>query len=502
MDELIDSRRRYTTGWLIVMLNLLVICTVGGICLLSGWWLRGNDPRYYVARGSRDDAAKARDALDKLRELAQNVAADVDKHNVLVRRVNEELHSDERQDPDYVLHAVDTLIQSNEQMQKQLDTAENKLKSQAQQIEDQVAAARTDALTRLANRRVFDETMANADEAFAQHNHVTTVMMIDIDHFKLLNDSYGHQAGDEVLRGVASVLESHIPTGNLVARYGGEEFSVIFPNTEIDSVAAIIEEARRAIGEAVFTHEGMGLRVTVSSGVAQFRTGENGTSLIRRADEALYVSKEMGRDCCHFNDGMRIIPLVELLVTEQAELSDVAQEERTDAGISTPDVFVSDVKRRLADLHRGGAPLCVLFMQIDDLEAIGQRFGAENRQSMYRALTLTVKAAMREMDHAAKFEGETISLLLPGSTLQGAMPVAERLRAAASRCELSNRHECRNFTVSVGVAEAREAETEAQLIGRVRQSLEAAKTYGRDCTYVHDGMTSHLIGAGQITMMA
>jgi diguanylate cyclase len=139
-------------------------------------------------------------------------------------------------------------------------------------------------------------------------------------------------------------------------------------------------------------------------------------------------------------------------------------------------------------------------VQIDDLEVTRQQHGEENCDAILRALTLTLKASMREIDHAARFEGQALSLLLPGSTLRGAISVAERLRAAASRCELPVRYDLRTFTVSIGVAEAQEDEDEDQLIERVRDSLTVAHMHGRDCTYVHDGQDFVLIGVGTASM--
>jgi diguanylate cyclase (GGDEF)-like protein len=151
----------------------------------------------------------------------------------------------------------------------------------------------------------------------------------------------------------------------------------------------------------------------------------------------------------------------------------------------------------MGDWHNGGAPLCVLFVQVDELDEIREQGTDDNARAAMRALTLSLKAAMREIDHAARFEGDTLSLLLPGCTMRGAVTVAERLRAAAARCMLPKRYERRQFTISVGVAEALAHENEDGLIERVRTSLDAARLHGRNCTYLHDGVDLHLIGVGQ-----
>lgn len=142
----------------------------------------------------------------------------------------------------------------------------------------------------------------------------------------------------------------------------------------------------------------------------------------------------------------------------------------------------------------------MLLVRIDNMEAIELRHGEANGKAAMRALILSLKAIMREIDHAARFDDQAVSLLLPGCTLRGAVATAERLRAAAARCELPARHALRRFTVSIGVAAALEDEDEDGLIQRVRQSLYVASTYGENCTYLHDGSDVHLIGAGSVSM--
>ncbi len=481
------------------MLQVFVVCTAILVGLVCGWWLRGSDPRYLRIRAQSADAARTREVLERLRDLTHNVASDVDKHKALMGRISEELHATDDKEPAAVLRAVGKLIQSNERMQQQLNSAEEKLESQARQIVTHAVEAHTDALTALANRRAFDKELGRAYRASIDRGTPTVIMMIDVDHFKSLNDTYGHRAGDEVLRGIAKVLRDRIPEEYLIARYGGEEFAVILYNTSIERTGSLAEQARHEVGERSFDFDGLKLHVTVSAGVAQFAPGETAASLIGRADDALYASKEMGRDCGHFHDGSQILPLGSLHKSHPLRAEKKSEPPPYDVGISSPEVFSSDLRRRLSEWRSGGAPLCILFVQIDDLGHVRERYDADNCDAVLRALTLTLKAVMRGIDHAARFQGESLSLLLPGSTLRGAIGVAERLRAAAARCELPKRFELRRFTVSIGVAEALEDENEDQLIERVRDSLTVAHMHGQDCTYVHDGLDFHLIGVGSIS---
>jgi diguanylate cyclase len=482
------------------MLDVVVVCTAVLVGLVGGWWLRGNDPRVQRPRREPDNAERAREILERLRDLTRNVAADVDKHQALMGRITDELHASEDQEPATVIKAVDKLIQSNERMQQQLNSAEAKLETQAKQLVNHAVEARTDALTLVANRRAFDKVLNDACHAMAERGVPVTIMMIDIDRFKNLNDSYGHQAGDAVLKGVAQILRQRVPEGNLVARYGGEEFAVVFPHAHLTQVTRIAEHARQAVGDGTFDFEGLSLHVTVSGGLAELLPGETVASVIGRSDDALYVSKGQGRNCTHVHDGQRVVPLGHTPSVETEQAGEQSASVAHEAGISSPAVFSSDVRRRLSEWKSGGAPLCVLFVQVDELDQIRAQYGDDNSNAALRALTLTLKAAMREMDHAARFEGDALSLLLPGCTMRGAVTVAEHLRAAAARCELHPRYERRRFTVSIGAAEALEDENEDALIQRVRTSLNVARQHGQDCTYLHDGVNLHLVGAGRLSL--
>lgn len=480
------------------MLELFAICTALVVGLGCGWWLRGAAPHYLRILTQAEDAARARETLDRLRNLTHDVASDVDKHKALMGRINNQLNSAGRLCPTSVARAVERLIECNERIQKQLDSAEDKLQDQARQIASHSAEAQTDPLTGLANRRVFDKELERVHRACADRTTSALVMILDIDHFKNLNDTYGHQAGDKVLLGIAQVLRDCIPDHHTVARYGGEEFAVIFLGRDIDEAREISERARRGIGTEKYDFDGLQLHVTASSGVAQLLPGETTSSLVGRADDALYVSKNKGRDSAHFHDGTTILPLQSRPKPAGEPPRHETPKPSYETGISSPATFSADLRRRISEWKSGGAPLCVLFVQIDNLNTLRQRCDDDNCTAIRRALTLTLKAIMREIDHAARFEGDALSLLLPGATLPGAVAVAERLRSAAARCELPSRYKRQHFTVSICVGQVQADENEANLIERVRDSLTSAHVHGQDCTYVHDGLDPFLVGVGGV----
>lgn len=158
--------------------------------------------------------------------------------------------------------------------------------------------ATTDGLTGLANHRTFQSRL---DEAIAQVQRTPaplSLILTDIDHFKRVNDSYGHPVGDEVLRGVARVLEEIARKNDLVARYGGEEFVLLLPGSDADAAATLAERLRQEVAALQFHSEQEAFEVTLSLGIAQWRgTRDARQSLVDRADKALYACKGAGRNC-------------------------------------------------------------------------------------------------------------------------------------------------------------------------------------------------------------
>jgi diguanylate cyclase len=157
----------------------------------------------------------------------------------------------------------------------------------------------TDALTALANRRSLDEFLRSAQIVAMEKGELLSILMIDIDHFKQFNDSYGHQVGDQVLRLVAKVLQDSVREGDLAARFGGEELIAVLPGADLDVCADVAERIRRRISEARLTRRNTGeeiASVTVSIGVAQFQLAESAEAMIERCDRALYQAKRLGRN--------------------------------------------------------------------------------------------------------------------------------------------------------------------------------------------------------------
>lgn len=160
--------------------------------------------------------------------------------------------------------------------------------------------ARLDPLTEVPVRRILDRRLQKAFAAACDEGRTFAVVMCDVDHFKRVNDTRGHAAGDEVLRGVARALEGERREGDLLCRYGGEEFTLLLEDTDGDAALHLADRLRRAVGRLSWDLEDGPLRVTLSAGVAAFPEVfvKTGSELLLLADEALYRAKEDGRDRC------------------------------------------------------------------------------------------------------------------------------------------------------------------------------------------------------------
>ncbi|WP_099865032.1 GGDEF domain-containing protein [Pararhizobium haloflavum] len=157
-------------------------------------------------------------------------------------------------------------------------------------------AAVTDPLTGLFNRRYFDDALAEYLNAFHRIEKPLGMILIDIDHFKQVNDTHGHDIGDEVLRQIAACLAEFTRYHDVVARLGGEEFAVLSPNVSNAQLYGLADRIRNAIGTLTVRTGNVTLRITVSAGVALWDGKEDGDQLYKRADSQLYEAKRQGRN--------------------------------------------------------------------------------------------------------------------------------------------------------------------------------------------------------------
>ena len=200
---------------------------------------------------------------------------------------------------------VEQVIATNLEMKQNLASLGDELHNLKDDLDNLSKVAMTDELTSLNNRRAYDLFAAEQLTKFNDAQVDCCLLIIDIDHFKKFNDSYGHLIGDKVLAYVAMALKQAVKGEDLVARYGGEEFVIMLPDTSLSDAAIVAEKLRERIATKQLTigrekKQNLG-NITISIGIAKFRVGDDVDTLLTRADEYLYQAKTDGRNCVRYN---------------------------------------------------------------------------------------------------------------------------------------------------------------------------------------------------------
>jgi diguanylate cyclase (GGDEF)-like protein len=222
--------------------------------------------------------------------LAQQLSEDPDPSAIRVLRAD-------------LLRGLDDIRSDTRQLQSSLTSSEQRIADLEAELDlrnlelnEARRAAEHDPLTGTLNRSGFDRRLERHMTRSRQSGEPLSLLMLDLDHFKSLNDTYGHPAGDKVLRSVARTLERQLRVEDLVGRLGGEEFAVMLPRNDPREAARIADRLREAIASKVFVSSGRRFSVTTSIGVTTYRPGEGAHAMLERADKALYRAKEGGRN--------------------------------------------------------------------------------------------------------------------------------------------------------------------------------------------------------------
>jgi diguanylate cyclase len=198
-----------------------------------------------------------------------------------------------------ITRATSKMAEQNRDLTQQLQKSSRDMDDMRRTLRQVRAEAMTDALTGLANRKLFDETLRNRLREASIERSPLCLLMCDIDHFKRFNDTWGHLTGDQIIRFVSSTLQRFAPPGGLAARYGGEEFALVLPRMTLSAGRELAERIRVTIESKTLVRKSTGEdlgRITVSSGIALARLDETPSQIIERADACLYVSKRTGRN--------------------------------------------------------------------------------------------------------------------------------------------------------------------------------------------------------------
>ncbi len=197
-----------------------------------------------------------------------------------------------------LIEKITAVVAANKKLEDDLIVTRYRLDEQAQMLDSSMREARTDTLSGLGNRKSFDESMRYATSAFKSQGTPFALVMADIDYFKRINDTHGHQAGDEVVGGIGAALMQLCREHDSIARYGGDEFAIVLMNVNREAAQAAASRIRTAIEQTNFSvgnNDGK-VSVTFSMGMAFPQLRDTAESIIARADQALYESKRQGRN--------------------------------------------------------------------------------------------------------------------------------------------------------------------------------------------------------------
>ena len=184
------------------------------------------------------------------------------------------------------MHAEDKSVKNLQAKVKKLEEALSKAKKES----------RKDFLTNLVSKRGLDEELNRADKAYGRYGIDYSLCFFDLDKFKMLNDTFGHEAGDVVLKYTGQIMNEIKRDVDIFGRYGGEEFLAILPNTPMEGAKIFAEKIREAIEAFAFTYKGERIKVTVSAGVCNRKDFDSQKEMIAGADALLYKAKEAGRN--------------------------------------------------------------------------------------------------------------------------------------------------------------------------------------------------------------
>ncbi|PMY42152.1 hypothetical protein C1Y35_05915 [Pseudomonas sp. GW456-L14] len=179
---------------------------------------------------------------------------------------------------------------------ERVSSMEQEAQGYREHLEEQRQKALIDPLTGLPNRAAWSERLEHEVAQWQQHGNTLLLAMLDLDHFKRINDNYGHLAGDKVLKIIAGVLRKRLRGNDFIARFGGEEFVLLIPDTTWPVGARLAETLRAAIEACPFHFKGERVTITMSIGMSAFKPGERSDLVLKRADQALYRAKEAGRN--------------------------------------------------------------------------------------------------------------------------------------------------------------------------------------------------------------
>ncbi|WP_127478691.1 GGDEF domain-containing protein [Sulfurivermis fontis] len=249
---------------------------------------RALDAEVQVQMQGIEDSVRWAQNLEHLKQAVQERVATIRRHMEVFRNTEDE--------------RIERAEREVERLNARLRTLESETEALRGRIQQERSQALIDPLTEIANRLAYNERIAQEYARWKRYRSSLVFTVWDVDHFKRINDTYGHQAGDKVLKVVAKLLSTQVRETDFVARYGGEEFIILLPETDLAQARMVTEKIRAAVESCEFHYRGERVLITISCGLAQFREQDDPDTVFARADAAMYRAKAAGRNCCRAED--------------------------------------------------------------------------------------------------------------------------------------------------------------------------------------------------------
>lgn len=245
-----------------------------------------------------NESRQIQQLIQAIEQLTFQMNEQVGVHSTRVGQITHTLQSSPA-DASFLLYSGKMLVEANEKLQADLQEAKAEISRQRALIDEYLHESLTDMLTSIPNRRAWDREIVRLFKAWEQNSLSLCVLMIDIDHFKKVNDVYGHMVGDQLLKSFSQMLISIVRETDFIARIGGEEFAIAMPITPFDEAISVAERARASIERHEFIAGKLSLKITVSIGLKQAQGAKTVAELMERVDQALYAAKTHGRNRCY-----------------------------------------------------------------------------------------------------------------------------------------------------------------------------------------------------------
>lgn len=439
--------------------------------------------------------ATAREWLGGLEALGD--AADVTERERIAGHLEHVHATDEGQRThlEVVLRGIPMLLTSSRRGTGAVVTALTEITSLHRRMQDLEQRSFTDDLTGVANRGLFMRLLAQTLSGAERSKARTAVLFIDVDNFKVLNDTHGHAAGDAVLVEIARRLRRAIRPTDLVARVGGDEFVILAAGLDEEAAGAVAQRVL-ALCSAPLSIGGPSVSVSVSVGVTVEDPGADPESSVGRADTAMYAAKAAGRatsvtwtprlaEDAHADDPTELAALQAANRELRTRYEQVRDEARRDArtGLLRDQAYEDHVRA----LSTAGVAFSVVFADIDLFHGYNERYTHIAGHRVLAAVAATLQDQTGVRGSVFRYGGEEFTVIVPRTeaTVQEAEDLAQRLPGAVAALDLE--YETSPFgrvTVSIGVAHTEQA---ADVTAAANVAMLDAKRSGRNCARTHRG---------------